>query len=86
MIIINTNGADKEAVRQSFMLEFTKMILCGMGTERSEETVRAAMAVLAEELEINDTENGFTVGSEDPDCDFTAQDYAFSVAEGGRKE
>ena len=81
MVIIDTNGADKAAVRQSFMLEFTKMILCGMGLPRSEENIEQAMDVLAAELEISDTENGFMVGNEDIDYDFTVQDCAFSVAE-----
>lgn len=81
MIIITASGADREAVKQSFLREFTKMILCGVAVPRSEETILQAMAVLADELEIAETETGFMVGDEDIDNDFTVQDCAFSVAE-----
>ncbi|MBE6759286.1 MAG: hypothetical protein E7554_04250 [Ruminococcaceae bacterium] len=67
-------------MKQGFLLEFTKMILCGMAMPRSSENIVQALPVVAGDLEIFDTETGFFVGSEDPDCDFSVQDCAFSVA------
>ncbi len=80
MIRVETNAVDKETVRQSFLLEFTKMILCGMSVPRSSETIEQAFPVVSGDLEISDTETGFIVGNEDPYYDFSVQDCAFSVA------
>lgn len=80
MIRIDTINYDMETVRQSFLCEFTKMILCGMETPRSSENVERAMELLTDELDFADTDTGFTVGNEDPDYDFSVQDCAFSVA------
>lgn len=80
MIKIDIKDYSMEEVKQSFLCEFTKMILCGMSVQRTGENIERAMAVLADELEITDTETGFIVGNEEPDYDFTAQDCAFTVA------
>jgi|GEM_PF-1525997 len=80
MIKIDTKQFDREDVRQSFLYEFSRMILCGMGEPRKDETIEQAAAIFEEELDFADTDTGFTVGSEDPDYDFTVQDCAFSLA------
>ena len=80
MIRIETKDYDIEEVRQSFLCEFAKMILCGMAAPRTAENVEQAMEVLADELEMTDADSGFIVGNEDPDYDFDAQGCAFSVA------
>lgn len=80
MIRIETGSYNAEEVRQSFLREFAKMILCGMSVPRSDGNVEQAMDALEGELEFAVTDTGFTAGNEDPDYDFTAQDCAFTVA------
>ena len=80
MIRIDTKDFDKDEVQQSFLCEFAKMILCGMSVPRTDENIEQAMEALADELEMADTDTGFTAGNEDPDYDFDAQGCAFTVA------
>ena len=80
MVIINTGSYDREEVRQSFLCEFSRMILRGMSLAPDDELTERVMSVLEDELEFAETDTGFTAGNEDLDYDFDAQGCAFTVA------